>query len=673
MKRLKLTSLSTFLFCFLILGLTAPSLAAERERILDFQSAITIHRDASMTVSETITVVCARQEIKRGIIREFPTTYKDHYGNRVRVGFEVLNVLRDGRKEAYHIKDASNGKKVYIGRKNVQLKPGTYTYTITYKTNRQLGYFDDFDELYWNVTGNGWSFAIEHASAVVKLPPGAEILEFTGYTGPYGSQRKDFITDFDAGGNITFETTVRLRRNEGLTVAVSWPKGFVAEPTGQEKLAFLFKDNRSAAIGAIGLMTLLIYYTMAWFRVGKDPAKGAIIPLFSPPKNISPALARLIMRLGWKDDKLLAVAVVNMAVKGYLTIKEDEDGEYTLKKTGNNAKSLTRGESATAGLLFKFGRSIQLKQTKDEKVVEAFEQLFKSGRSTKPRKNTPEQIGEAEKKLHKLLSLEAHQKYFQLNSGYFIAGISLTIITMAGIILGTGQQDQMATALFLCVWLSIWTLGCILLGVAVFKAWKGVLKSDRGKIVGTGKAIGITLFSIPFFAGEIIALGEIGWAVSPLAMIILLLIIVTNAFFYHLLKVKAPTLTGRKIMDQIEGFKLFLSVAEKDRMNFRNPPDRTPELFERYLPYALALGVEQQWSEQFADVLAAAAQGDNYKPAWYSGHHWNSRNIGGFTSDFGTSFTGAISSASTAPGASSGSGGGGFSGGGGGGGGGSGW
>jgi uncharacterized membrane protein YgcG len=655
----------------MILGQTALSMAAEKEKIVDFHSLITVHPDASMTVSETIRVICARDQIKRGIIREFPTTYKDHYGNRVKVGFEVLEVLRDGRREAYHIKDASNGKKVYIGRKNVQLKPGTYTYTITYKTNRQLGYFDDFDELYWNVTGNGWSFAIEHASAVVKLPPGAEILDTAGYTGAYGSNRKDFITDFDEAGNVTFETTGRLRRNEGLTIAVSWPKGFVAEPTSPEKIAFLIKDNRSGAIGVIGFFTLLAYYTMAWFRVGKDPDKGAIIPLFTPPKNISPALARLIMRLGWKDDKLLAVAVVNMAVKGYLTITEDEEGEYTLNKKGNNAKSLSRGESATAGLLFKFGRSIQLKQTKDEEVVEAFEKLFKSGRSIKPKKNTSEQIGEAEKKLHKLLSLEAHQKYFQLNSGYFIAGVIITLIALVGIILGTGQQSQLVTALFLCLWLSIWTIGCIALGAAVYNAWKGLLKPDKGIIKGTGTAIGITLFSVPFFAGEIFGLGMFAWAVSPLAMIALLLIILVNAFFYHLLK--APTLTGRNIMDQIEGFKLFLSVAEKDRLNFRNPPDRTPELFERYLPYALALGVEQQWSEQFADVLSAAARGDNYKPAWYSGHNWDSRNIGGFSSNLGSSFTGAISSASTAPGSSSGSGGGGFSGGGGGGGGGSGW
>jgi hypothetical protein len=628
---------------WLIIGQAIVSLAAGKEKIVDFQSVITVHRDASMTVSETITVVCARQEIKRGIIREFPTIYKNRYGNRVKVGFEVVKVLKDGRGEPYHIKDSPNGKKVYIGRKDVQLKTGTYKYSITYKTDRQLGYFDNYDELYWNVTGNGWTFAIEHASAVVKLPPGADILETAAYTGPYGSKSGDFITDFDSHGNVTFATTGKLKPREGLTIAVAWPKGFVTEPEIQEKIAYLLKDNRSAALGVIGLMTLLIYYGMAWVRVGKDPAKGAIIPLYSPPKNISPALARLIMRMGWRDDKLFAVAVVNMAVKGFLAISEDQDGEYTLKKTGSDTKSLSGGEARTASILFSSGNSIKLKQSN--------------------RQN----IRKAKKKLLRRLMLEAH-RFLTLNSGYFIAGMIITIVTLVAIILGTSQRE---TALFMGLWLSIWTVGCSVLGLMVFGAWRHVLKSGGGKVWGKSGAVFITLFSLPFFAGEVFGLSVFARAVSPMATVALFLIILTNAVFYHLLK--APTLTGRKLMDQIEGFKLFLTVAEKDRLNFRNPPDRTPALFESYLPYALALDVEQQWSEQFAGVLAAAARDENYRPVWYHGNQWQSMNMTGFASNLGTSLPGAISSASTAPGSSSGSGGGGFSGGGGGGGGGSGW
>ena len=145
-----------------------------------------------------------------------------------------------------------------------------------------------------------------------------------------------------------------------------------------------------------------------------------------------------------------------------------------------------------------------------------------------------------------------------------------------------------------------------------------------------------------------------------------------NLVFYHLLK--APTRLGRRVMDQIEGFADYLSVAEKDRMNLLNPPERTPELFERFLPYALALGVEQAWSEQFSDVLTQAGQAEGgrrgqYSPRWYSGGHHHG-GFGDLASSLGGGLAGAVSAASTAPGSSSGFGGGGGSGGGGGGGGG---
>ena len=118
---------------------------------------------------------------------------------------------------------------------------------------------------------------------------------------------------------------------------------------------------------------------------------------------------------------------------------------------------------------------------------------------------------------------------------------------------------------------------------------------------------------------------------------------------------------------------MYLATVEEHRLEKLHPPDKTPELFERYLPYALALEVDQEWSEKFADVLSRAVASDGYSPHWYHGHHWNSMHTGSFASGLGSSLSSAISSSSTAPGSSSGFGGGGSSGGGGGGGGGGGW
>jgi uncharacterized membrane protein len=122
------------------------------------------------------------------------------------------------------------------------------------------------------------------------------------------------------------------------------------------------------------------------------------------------------------------------------------------------------------------------------------------------------------------------------------------------------------------------------------------------------------------------------------------------------------------------GFSDYLEVAEKEELNLRNPPEKTPALFETLLPYALALGVEQAWSEKFADVLAAVRNpdGGTYSPAWYHGS-WNTSNLSKTTSNLSSGLNSALGSSVSPPGSSSGGGGGGFSGGGGGGGGGGGW
>jgi uncharacterized membrane protein len=132
---------------------------------------------------------------------------------------------------------------------------------------------------------------------------------------------------------------------------------------------------------------------------------------------------------------------------------------------------------------------------------------------------------------------------------------------------------------------------------------------------------------------------------------------------------------GRKLLDRVEGFRTFLSATEGDRLVRMYPVERTPELFEKFLPYALALDVEQPWSEQFSEILQKSSQEgrEGYSPRWYSGSAWDSGRINSFGSAIGSTLAGAISASSTAPGSSSGGGGGGSSGGGGGGGGGGGW
>ncbi|MEX2130542.1 MAG: DUF2207 domain-containing protein, partial [Pseudohongiellaceae bacterium] len=146
------------------------STANGQERILSFDSAIVIHADRSMTVTETIRVQAEGVNIQRGIFRDFPTRYRDRLGNNYVVNFAVQEVTRDGVAENWRTERQSNGVRVYIGDADVLIPYGEHEYRLRYTTDRQLGFFADHDELYWNVTGNGWSFVIEQASADITLP-----------------------------------------------------------------------------------------------------------------------------------------------------------------------------------------------------------------------------------------------------------------------------------------------------------------------------------------------------------------------------------------------------------------------------------------------------------------------------------------------------------------------
>jgi uncharacterized membrane protein len=140
------------------------------------------------------------------------------------------------------------------------------------------------------------------------------------------------------------------------------------------------------------------------------------------------------------------------------------------------------------------------------------------------------------------------------------------------------------------------------------------------------------------------------------------------------LLMRAPTPAGRLVMDEIDGFKMYLDTAEQDRLDRMRSPELTPEVFEAFLPYAYALSVENNWCQRFArEMPEQVRQQTGYHPGWYSGRFHGINALNHLGDDFGSSFSSAISSASSPPGSSSGSGGGGSSGGGGGGGGGGGW
>ena len=149
-KEMRQMSFSSRAVALLLAAMLTGAVMAE-ERILNFHSDITVNSDGSLTVAESIRVFAEGVNIRRGIYRDFPTTYRDRQGNRHRVEFQVLDVKRNGGSEAFHTQSRSNGIRVYMGSAQINLPHGEHEYRLLYKTTRQLGFFEKFDELYYLV------------------------------------------------------------------------------------------------------------------------------------------------------------------------------------------------------------------------------------------------------------------------------------------------------------------------------------------------------------------------------------------------------------------------------------------------------------------------------------------------------------------------------------------
>jgi hypothetical protein len=355
------------------------------ERILEFHSDILIMKDGWIDVTETIRVRAEGNRIRRGIYRDFPTEYKDKLGNDYVVGFKALSVLRNNAREDFHMQGTRDGVRIYFGSSNRYIKNGEHTYTFHYRASRMLGFFENHDELYWNVTGVEWAFPIDSASATVifGFDVSANDITAEAYTGSYGYTNQDYTSSIDSSGRVYFHTSKPLQALNGLTVVVAWPKGYLTEPTKLQRVGWLLKDNANLLIAISGFAILLLYYIPVWRRFGRDPEEGVLVTRYGPPDGFSPASLRYIRQM-YYDDKVMTAAVVNLAVKGYLRIdvKDGSDGflgigkeedEYTLVKTdpGEDAPAMAAGEQELYDGLFKKGNFVVLENENHELLGDA--------------------------------------------------------------------------------------------------------------------------------------------------------------------------------------------------------------------------------------------------------------------------------------------------------------
>lgn len=564
---------------FALLLLLALPLAAQ-ERILSYDSEVYVRADGGLDVTERIAVRAEGNSIRRGIYRDFPTRYKDRYGNRVVVGFQMIEVLRDGKPEPWFLEKKSNGVLINTGNDDFLPTPGDFTYTLRYRTTRQLGFFADHDELYWNAIGTGWEFPIERGSVEVRLPSPvpADQIRVECYTGAQGQKGNAYDAKITGPGIARWLLTQPLAPREGFTVVMSFPKGVIVAPTDTQRRLWLLKDNRGILIALAALIALLAFCALRWQRLGRDPKPGVIIARYDPPAGYSPAGLRFMQRMSY-DTRCFSADLLSLAVAGNVRIHREKgflSDDWELEKTA---------EATAPGI-------------EEQRTLQSH--LFKGGNRKLELKNTNAATVSAAQSAH---------------------------------------------------------------SAALEKRFKPALFARNGGSIGIAAAIA--------FVGAGASLALSGGGGIPFIMIVAGLMLIAVVVFGVL--IKAPTPAGRKLLDEIEGLKRYLSVAERDELKNLPGPDAPPVLdakrYEMLLPYAVALEVEDAWTKKFtvaagAAAVAAATAGIS----WYHGS--NIGDLGSFTKAVGSSLSSQIASSSSVPGSSSGGGGGGSSGGGGGGGGG---
>ena len=566
-------NLRAFLLALLALFIAAPAYALEQINMFDVR--IEVQTDGDIVVTETINVTAEGAQIQRGIFRDLPRTYELD-GAVLPYQYDVIGVQRDGAEEPYETSTDDNAFRIRIGDPDVLIPHGAHTYVIRYEVANQVRYFDGYDEIYWNATGNYWAFPINRARAIIELPPGARITGTRGYTGAMGQAGTAY--EYRQRDNLhSFVTTRPLQPQEGLTVAVGFEKGLIDPPSSLDNAARWWQRYGALAILIIAGGAIFLFLSASFNKVGRDPTKGPIFPRYEPPEGYSPAATHHIYYRGVSGHRALIATLMNLAVKDRLKI-DASSKEHTV---------LTRRTE---------GASLANIPTEDLELEHA---VFSTGRTKTLGEKYDAGFTAAYTKFSAALGRKYGSSYFRWNIGYTLAAIALTIVVVG---VAATQITQ-------------WTL----------------------------------------------------W--HTLAIVALLAI---NGVFLYLMP--APTEKGQRTRTEIEGFRLYMDKAEKLQLNavdvgLEQPPPMTVQRYERFLPYAVALGVEEPWTKHFENLIPQEAAA--YRPHWTNMS--GSRSLGAVTGALVSNMSSGVSSALPQSSSSSGSGGGGSSGGGGGGGGGGGW
>lgn len=309
---------------------TAVAMAAEQ--VTNFDATYRINPDSSVDVTESIQYDFGNSQ-RHGIYRYIPL-----FSSQNKRIYITVNSVTNATGASYHFTESSTAKKlrIKIGDGNA-LVTGVYRYVINYNVRNSLGYFDSFDEFYWNVTGNDWQVPILESSATVILPrplPEQNIRRacYAGYKGSNtfcsGSSLR---TLKDGNSDQVMFTQQELRPGAGLTVAAGFPKGLVTPAPEPFSLGDLIRKY--------GWMSLIFPVSVFWFLFrkwsgeGRDPkGTGVIIPQYDVPDGLTPMEVAAFARTTIKPADS-AAEVIYLATRGYLKIERVETKQLLFKNT----------------------------------------------------------------------------------------------------------------------------------------------------------------------------------------------------------------------------------------------------------------------------------------------------------------------------------------------------
>jgi uncharacterized membrane protein len=569
-----------FTLALIVALLLAALPAAARELVVQqFDETVEVNPNGTIEVTETIEARFTGAW--HGIYRTIPVEYDTLQHLNYSLLLKPLSVTDySGNPLKYEQKREGRYLKFKISVPDAQDR--TRTVIIRYRVLNAIRFFDDHDELYWNVTGDDWDVPIRSVSAKIELPAGLTGLHAIAFTGVYGSRDRD--AQVETNGNLVeVRTNHSLSYREGLTAVVGWDKGFVQPPSTAMKITLFLRSNWPLFLPVVALFIML----WLWWTRGRDPERGSIAVQYEPPDKLTPGECGTLVdnEAAMRD---ITATLVDLAVKGYLTI-EQKDESHLL------------GLTHSKEYIFHLKRPATEWNAVRPHELEMLSALFDDGSVTSV----------------KLSELQNH----------FYTHLPAIRSRIFDALMADGYYLHRPDTV-------------------------------RQGYIGAGIVIGILLFVFGGALGAATGVAHVTWVI---AAILTAAVICIFGWF-----MPARTLTGARTLEKVLGFEQFLGRVESDRLE---RIVKTPEMFEKFLPYAMALHCEKKWVAAFAGIAMQP-------PQWYSGPYGSGFVPYMFVNDLNVMSAQAGNVMASAPRSSSGGsgfGGGGFSGGGFGGGGGGGW